>query len=67
MAVYGNSQAEVENWGTAWDLCRAQNSNTHSIKIEGLGEPTGPWGTGLPNKWVAYWACYDTNNTTSVP
>jgi hypothetical protein len=67
VAVYGNSKAEVERWDTAWDLCRAQNINTHSVKIEGPGEKTGPWGPGLPNEWVAYWACYDTTNTTSLP
>lgn len=67
VAVYGNSKADAERWGTAWDLCRAQNIKTHSIKIEGPGEKTGLWGPGLPNRWVAYWGCYDTTNTTSLP
>lgn len=67
VAVYGNSQAEAESWGAAWDNCRAQNSNTRSVRLEIHGDKTGPWGPGLPNQGVVYWECYDTTDATSLP
>jgi hypothetical protein len=65
VAVFGNTQAETERWGAGWDACQAEDSRTHSVKLSIPGDKTGPWGSGLPNQWVAYWQCYDTDNVTA--
>jgi hypothetical protein len=59
VAVYGNTKADVERWGAGWDRCKAENPKTKSAKQDGASGPTGTEG-----KWVAYWQCFDTTDST---